>query len=171
MGADKLNRWWLIITGVLVLIIAAAGAFYALNHKPGQEILVSMPNSTENQYPGQVLIDGAVSQPGFYPMKAQDNIASMVAASGGPATDADLSAIRIYIPRQGETQTTQKVDINRAESWLLEALPGIGSTKAQAIVDYRRQNGPFHNTQELTFVTGISDSIFQKIKDLITVSD
>jgi competence ComEA-like helix-hairpin-helix protein len=65
----------------------------------------------------------------------------------------------------------QKIDINHAEVWLLQALPSIGEVKAQAIFDYRRQNGPFGSIQEITRVPGINLSTFEKIKDLITVSE
>jgi len=56
-------------------------------------------------------------------------------------------------------------------SWLLEALPGIGEVTAQAIMDYRSENGPFKRTEDLLKVTGIGPAIFEKIKDYITVSD
>ena len=69
-----------------------------------------------------------------------------------------------------ETQP-QKIDINRAEAWLLQALPGIGPGKAQAIIDYRQQNGGFSNIVEITEVPGIGDSIYEDIRDLITVGD
>jgi len=54
---------------------------------------------------------------------------------------------------------------------LLEALPGIGETRAQAIIDYRQQNGPFHNINELTKVEGIGIATYEKIKHLISVAD
>ncbi|MGD9115709.1 MAG: helix-hairpin-helix domain-containing protein [Dehalococcoidia bacterium] len=66
---------------------------------------------------------------------------------------------------------SQKIDINRAEAWLLEALPGIGPSKAQAIIDYRQQHGYFSNTYEITNVPGISTSMYQNFKDMLTVSD
>lgn len=65
----------------------------------------------------------------------------------------------------------QKIDINRAEAWLLEALPGIGESKAQAIIDYRQQNGGFKHITEITRVEGIGPAIYEQIKDLITVGD
>jgi len=77
----------------------------------------------------------------------------------------------LHITDVGEQQEPQKIDINRAEIWLLEALPGIGESKAQAIVDYRQQNGAFHNIYELTDVAGIGTATFERIKHLITVSD
>jgi comEA protein len=65
----------------------------------------------------------------------------------------------------------QKIDINRAEAWLLEALPSIGPTKAQAIIDYRQQHGYFSDISEILNVGGIGQDIYEQIKDLITVSD
>ena len=61
------------------------------------------------------------------------------------------------------------MDINRAEPWLLEALPGIGPRLADAIISYRQENGPFHSPQEIQLVPGIGVGLYEKIKDLITV--
>jgi comEA protein len=65
----------------------------------------------------------------------------------------------------------QKIDINRAEAWLLEALPGIGPAKAQAIIDYRQQNGGFGHIAEITEVPGIGQDTYESLRDLITVGD
>jgi len=65
----------------------------------------------------------------------------------------------------------QKIDINRAEAWLLEALPGIGESKAQAIIAYRQQNGRFKHIIEITEVEGIGPATYEEIKELITVGD
>lgn len=65
----------------------------------------------------------------------------------------------------------QKIDVNQAEAWLLEALPGIGESKAQAIIAYRQQNGGFRSITEITNVEGIGPAIYEEIKDLITVGD
>jgi competence ComEA-like helix-hairpin-helix protein len=71
----------------------------------------------------------------------------------------------------GPADEPQKIDINRAEAWLLEALPGIGPSKAQAIIDYRQQNDGFSDITEITQVPGIGPSIYEDIKELITVGD
>ena len=47
----------------------------------------------------------------------------------------------------------------------------IGAVKAEAIVAYREQNGPFRNTQELTEVDGIGSGTLEQIKHLITIED
>jgi len=55
--------------------------------------------------------------------------------------------------------------------WVLEALPSIGKVTAQAIVDYRSENGPFRTIENLLEVSGIGKGTFENIKDYITISD
>jgi len=50
-------------------------------------------------------------------------------------------------------------------------LPGIGQGKAQAIVDYRNQHGPFRRIEDVLKVEGIGSGTLDKIKNLITVED
>ncbi|MCJ7522237.1 MAG: ComEA family DNA-binding protein, partial [Dehalococcoidia bacterium] len=63
----------------------------------------------------------------------------------------------------------QKVNLNTAETLLLEALPGIGEVLAQRIIDYRSENGPFQQIDDLTKVEGIGPATFENLKDKITV--
>jgi len=49
-------------------------------------------------------------------------------------------------------------------------LPGIGPVKAQAIVDYRKANGPFKSLDDLKKVNGIGDATFNKLKSDIAIS-
>ena len=95
----------------------------------------------------------------------------MLEAAGGTTTAADLDDIKLYIPSVNEAEVSQKVNLNLAEVWLLQALPGIGETKARAIVDYRQRNGQFRHISEITNVEGIGTASYEKIKHLITVSD
>ena len=61
------------------------------------------------------------------------------------------------------------ININTASFEELKTLKGIGDKKAQAIIDYRTENGKFDTVEEITKVTGIGESIFSDIKDSITV--
>ena len=60
------------------------------------------------------------------------------------------------------------VNINTAGIEDLTALPGIGATLAQRIIDYREQNGPFSSPAALLNVEGIGEGTLETILDLIT---
>ena len=169
MTSDKSSRFWLLAAFLLILIIVVSSVLIWIRRDQGTPITISPPEPT--QFSGQVLVDGAVEQPGIYPLKTGDSLESILQASGGTSSDADLSRIRLYVPSVEEIQETQKVDINKAEAWMLEALPDIGAVRAQAILTYRLQNGLFANIAELTNVPGISAGTLEKIRNLITISD
>ncbi len=62
------------------------------------------------------------------------------------------------------------VNINTADAaTLAEGLNGVGIKKAQAIVDYRKQHGPFKSIQDLAKVKGINDKLIEKNKESITI--
>ena len=62
-----------------------------------------------------------------------------------------------------------KVSLNTATLDELMTLPGIGESKAQAIIEYREEVGAFQNIEELKEVSGIGDAIFDQIKENITI--
>ncbi len=166
---DRLNGFWALITIFLMAIIAIGGMVVWSRYSPSQPIEISIPQGQQVQ--GEIYIGGAVNSPGSYPLRAGDSIEALIEAAGGITSSADSSRLELYIPEAGGEEQPQKIDINRAEVWLLEALPGIGETLAQRIVDYRCQNGPFRNINELTKVKGIGTATYEAIKHLITVAD
>ena len=62
-----------------------------------------------------------------------------------------------------------KININIATLEELQTLPGIGESKALAIIEYRDENGNFNFIEDIKNVSGIGDSVYEKIKDFITV--
>ncbi len=75
------------------------------------------------------------------------------------------------MPEKGESARPQKVDLNRADAWLLQALPGIGEGRARLIVDYRTKNGPFRSVDDLLKIGGFGKSVVDKVRDYATVED
>lgn len=63
------------------------------------------------------------------------------------------------------------VNINTADLVELCRLPGIGEAKAQAIIDYRTENGLFTYPEEIMNVSGIGEGIFENIRSQIILSD
>lgn len=61
------------------------------------------------------------------------------------------------------------LDLNKASVEELDALPGVGPSRAQAIVDYRTQNGPFGSVEDLQKVKGIGDKTLAELKPLLLV--
>ena len=66
-------------------------------------------------------------------------------------------------------QQDNRVNINTADETQLTTLTGIGNTRAQAIIAYREENGPFAAIEEIMNVQGIKEGTFAKIKDEIVV--
>jgi competence protein ComEA len=165
-----MNRLWLLAVGILILIILASSAIIWLGRDPGHLITISTPKTSTTMLVN-VIVDGAVCNPGSYPEKESDTLQDLINAAGGLKPDADISKVKLIIPSTGSAPSPQKIDINRAEVWLLQSLSGIGETRAQAIVDYRSKNGPFKNINEIMQVPGVSVSTFTKIKGFITISE
>lgn len=94
---------------------------------------------------------------------------------------SNASAVAVENPKPTVTQNARvsavatvpsanaKLNLNTATLQELDALPGIGPALAQRILDYRAQNGSFKNIEELQEVKGIGETLFNEIKELVTV--
>ncbi len=70
---------------------------------------------------------------------------------------------RFYVP-------DGPVDLNTADLSELLTLPGLGVTKAQAILDDRAENGPFAQSEDVIRVSGIGQATYEKMAPYVTVS-
>lgn len=154
---------------LLIIIIVAGSVLIWSKYSRSKPIEINLSPAPEAN--GQISVAGAVNVPGYNPLKEGDSIADLLEAAGGTTAEADFDGIKLYISSVNEAEVSQKVNLNLAEAWLLQALPGIGETKAQAIIDYRQQKGKFRHISEITSVEGIGTTTYEKIKHLITVSD
>ena len=68
-----------------------------------------------------------------------------------------------------QVQQDNRININIADEAQLTTLTGIGATRAQAIIAYREENGPFAAIEDIMNVQGIKEGTFAKIKDEIVV--
>jgi competence protein ComEA len=65
----------------------------------------------------------------------------------------------------------EQININEADAAALASLKGIGPARAEAIVEYRKANGPFRSIDDLTKIKGISAAFVDKNRDQLTVGD
>jgi len=140
----------------------------------------------------KVYVTGAVLHPDVYTLPEGSIVRDALAAAGGPASDADLIAVNLAARLEDGEQITvpvksadsisaasvptssapaghARVSINHGTLAELDALPGIGPVKAQAILDYRTQHGLFKHLEDLQNVTGIGTKTYEDLKSLITL--
>jgi competence protein ComEA len=166
-SVDKKNVAWLAaIVVLLAVIMAGTGSVWA-RHRADTAVAIRQVAPVPDA--GQVYIAGAVAAPGWYPLREGDTFDGLIAAAGGLLPGAD--AARVSLTVGASAGNPQRIDINTAAAWLLAALPGIGETKAQAIVDYRQAHGLFRDTTEIMNVPGIGQGLYDDIRDLITVGE
>lgn len=91
--------------------------------------------------------------------------------TGIPSSGTAVSGAEAVQSPQQKASTGARLDLNRATAAELDKLPGIGPSKAQAIVAYREQQGGFRNVAQLKEVKGIGAKTFATLEPLITVGE
>jgi len=178
----------------MVCGMLAAGVLLVLVNRPPGKAVQLLPPPTPQ--PIVVHVTGAVSNPGVYSLPAGARVEAALLAAGGASADADLETLnlaaflqdgeKICVPQQIEDPADPEtpeasrplptesgldglVNINTANQAEMESLPGIGPVLAEAILEYRQVHGPFKDTTAILDVPGIGPSVYEQIKDLITV--
>jgi competence protein ComEA len=172
----------------MVLAPAASGAASA---SPGPAASGSPTVAAE------VVVDvaGAVRRPGVYHLQQGSRVCDLVEAAGGALPTAELAAVnlaarladgqQVVVPKCGQAAPAASVgggggaggavspaapvNLNTATLEQLDALPGVGPSTAQKIIDYRGTHGGFRSVDDLKNVSGIGDVRFKALKDLVTV--
>jgi len=133
-----------------------------------------------------VYVCGAVKEPGVVALEPGSRVGDALRAAGGFARDADENHVnlaawvadgeQVYFPTKEEVLTERAqeaesglVNINTADAAALSTLPGIGESRAEDIIRYRKEKGIFETKEDIMKVSGIKDSVFDKIRDKITV--
>jgi competence protein ComEA len=141
----------------------------------------------------EVIVDvaGKVRHPGIVTLPSGSRVVDALEAAGGPRPGVDLTPLNLArvlvdgeqllvgltpavaptIPGSTATapSTTGLVNLNTADQTTLETLPGVGPVTAQAILDWRADNGAFTSVDELLEVDGIGEVTLGELRDLVTV--
>ena len=84
--------------------------------------------------------------------------------------DSDMQTTDINMRSNSATALDNGlVNLNTADVAALMTLPGIGESRAKAIISYREQHGAFAQIEDIMKISGIKQAAFSKIKDKITV--
>lgn len=144
-----------------------------------------------------VHVVGAVRRPGLYTLPDGSRAADAVTRAGGATAAADLEAIDLAAPivdgqqvavprlggvaapgagpaaalpgRSGPAAPAGPVHLNTATVEQLDALPGIGPSTAQKIVDYRSQHGAFRSVDELDAIPGFGPAKVEQLRKLVAL--
>lgn len=141
-----------------------------------------------------VYVCGEIQNPGVYRLLVGSRVYDVFSLAGGFTENAALdywnqaSLLKdgemIYVPtkeeakerqigayntKESETLDKNKVNINTASKEELMTLPGIGASKAESILSYRKEHGPFSSVEDLKKVEGIKDAVLSKVKNYIEI--
>lgn len=138
--------------------------------------------NNEEEVSSKILVEikGQVRFPGIYELSSSCYLYEIIDLAGGLLESADTTNLNLVqtidvscsINIKEKTQDkTEKVliNINYATKEMLMELPGIGEAYALRIIEYRTTNGLFLTIEEIKLIPGIKNSVFNQIKDLITV--
>jgi competence protein ComEA len=173
--------------GLFCGLLAAGLLFLLLSPPRGHPILLEPPPTPA---PYRVHVTGEVIHPGVITLPPGSIIAEAIEAAGGPTGEAQLEALnlaaplhdgeRVIVPALAAETSVEMgspistaapgaalIPLNTATAAELDLLPGIGPTLANAIVEYRQENGPFHAVDELLEVPGIGPAKLAMIRDLV----
>jgi len=156
-------------------ITVHCGAVFVLRQTPASyPIEITVPPPPQEI---EVHVSGEVQNPGIYVLSGGARVSEAIEAAGGFGSNADRDAInlarklrdgaQVHVRKIGEAP--QRVNINTADAWLLNALPGIGEVLSERIIEHRTEHGPFESIYELKEVRGIRQETFEKLRDKITV--
>ena len=184
-----------LVIGVLLGLLASGIIFITVSPPKGTPIILT-PRPTESplmvSVQGEILQPGvytlykdarlqdAIEKAGGLTANANNlslNLAaplkdgdSIVIPAISSSVDHSISAEDNVVIRRTNSltgATTNCININSATTEELQTLPGIGPTRADAIIDYREKNGSFYKLEDLMQVSGIGDTTFDTLKSLI----
>ncbi len=129
-------------------------------------------------------------RPGLYRLPKGSRIADAIAHAGGVTRQAESASVNLAAPLAdgeqvlvpsgaagapapatgGTPSPSAPVDLNSATVEQLDALPGVGPTTAQKIVDYRNEHGPYTSVDDLDAIPGIGPSRIEQLRGLVIPS-
>jgi competence protein ComEA len=180
-----LRQGWTFLAGLFTGLLSTGLLLLFLSEPRGHPVKLRPPPTPG---PVRVHVAGAVATPGVYELPSTSIVKQALEAAGGPLEQAMLDSVNLASPVEDGQQIiiplrradadepephaplgSNRININAATAPELEALPGIGPSLAQKIVEHREAHGPFLRLEDLLAVSGIGPAKLAQIEDLITL--
>ena len=180
-----LRRNFILLAAIGLGVVLGVTALRVFDDRSAPEIIV---RDSAQSRTISVQVSGAVVAPGVYELDPDARMEDAIRAAGGASVDADLATLNlarrlkdgenIDIPAIRPTpgpgtavaaEDDDRIDVNSATPDELDSLPGIGPALADAIIEYRTDNGPFASVDELARVPGISARMVDNMRDQVTI--
>jgi len=158
-----------------------------------QNLLLDKEEKNEKEI--VVHLSGQVNKPGVYRINNDKRLADLLKIAGGVKENADMSDINLAVPlidgekiiipekisssselefievqsveNNSSIKSSELININSADLDELQEISGIGPSKAEAIIDFRNENGFIDDKSSLTKISGIGEKTVEKIEDEI----
>jgi competence protein ComEA len=193
---EKHRKPLLIVLLGLILIGLGAFFFRTRGNLSGAKVEVLNSTTEAQETNAEIIVEaaGEVENPGVYKLAFGSRVEDLLIVAGGLSAIADRNWVernlnraaklfdgqKVYIPKvnesdgaplrqgfagQGGVVASGQININTADLKTLDTLPGIGPVYGQNIIEHR----PYSTVEELLSKGVLKKSVYEKIKDKITV--
>ncbi|MFD2926032.1 helix-hairpin-helix domain-containing protein [Halobacillus naozhouensis] len=189
----KRYAWLLVIPVLFILVFFLQKDEEQLVIQEGDSIPNEETDFTEADSAAKRLVvdvKGEVARPGIYELEAGLRVNDAISMAGGMTKEADQTSVNLAqkivdemvilvattAPEGSSSSSassgggsTGKVRVNQASVEEIQALPGIGPSKAEAIIKHREENSLFKKPEDLLDVSGIGEKTLENMLDVIQV--
>lgn len=191
MVVQKKERKLLLV--LMVGLLIAGGVYVYGGKKESVQVasgVTSVPVEPKTAAMIKVHVKGEVNQPGVYQLPADSRMIDAIQAAGGAKAGVNVDQLNlaalltdggeVVVATTGQQEkdggnagvavaADGKVNLNTATVEELDKLPGIGSTRAKAIVQYREEQGRFLQVDDLKNVPGFGMKLVDQVRDKVKV--
>lgn len=179
-----LRRNFILVVALVLGIVVGITALRVYDDRSAPEIIIRDAAQTRSI---SVQVSGAVISPGVYDLDPDARLEDAIIAAGGASENADLAVLNLarrlkdgeeikilaIVPTPGPGTVTvaendDRINVNTASAGELDSLPGIGPALADAIIEYRTENGPFGSIDEVARVPGVSARMVDNMREQVT---
>lgn len=168
MGVMNKFRFW--VSVVLIVLVMGESAYLLWRENYFTPNLTKRTQTLETQLSS---LKAEIESKENIETVSVEKLMTQSQAPNSPSSEegkvAGTQSVAISVEKKTIPAKEEKINLNTASAIELDKLPGIGPAYANRIIQYREQNGPFKNPEDIKKIKGIGDATFNKLKDQITI--